>query len=644
MKMQKIYWNLYRLMKVRWSHLNKLVDNINSPQDLKKLSYDELTKLSREIRAFLIDSVSKTGGHLASNLGVVELTLALHKVFNSPKDKIVWDVGHQAYVHKIITGRKNDFSTLRQFKGLSGFPKCKESPHDAFETGHSSTSISAGLGMAMARDLKGEKHSVISIIGDGALTGGMAFEALNHAGHSEKDFIVILNDNEMSISENVGGLSKYLNKLRTDPVYFKMKDDVEHILSRIPAIGKSVVKTTQKAKDTIKYFFVPGMLFEELGFTYVGPVDGHDIKELTQVLKRAKRMKGPVLIHTITKKGKGYKFAEKHPDKYHGIGAFDLKTGKKISNSAGKTYSQIFSEAIIEVAEENPSVVAITAAMPSGTGLTDFAKKYPQRFFDVGIAEQHAVTFAAGLAADGIRPAFAVYSTFLQRGYDQVLHDVCLQNLPVVFCIDRAGIVGADGETHHGVFDISFLSNIPNLKIVAPKDGNELRTMIKYAFSQNSPIAIRYPRGVSKDLSAEKSTEDIYEEKAEVVCKGKDICIMAVGKMVETAIEVANMLKKSNIESTVINARFIKPIDEKTIISNIQDINRIITLEDNVEIGGFGSQILDILNKNRIKNKEVKVFAFPDKFVEHGEAKLLFKEHNLDAEGIYKQVVESFKL
>lgn len=623
--------------------MGKIIENINSPKDIKKLSYEELEKLSSEIRGFLINSVSKTGGHLASNLGVVELTLALHKVFNSPEDKMVWDVGHQAYVHKIITGRKDSFSTLRQFKGLSGFPKCKESVHDIFETGHSSTSISAGLGMAMARDVKGEDHSVISIIGDGALTGGMAFEALNHAGHSENDFIVILNDNEMSISENVGGLSKYLNKLRTDPVYFKVKDDVEHILSRIPAIGKSVVKTTQKAKDTIKYFFVSGMLFEELGFTYIGPVDGHDIKELTEVMKRAKKMKGPIIIHTITKKGKGYKYAERHPDKFHGIGAFDLKTGKKVKSSKDKTYSQIFGETLMEVAEQNPKVAAITAAMPSGTGLTDFANKYSKRFFDVGIAEQHAVTLAGGLASSGLRPVFAVYSTFLQRGYDQVLHDVCLQNLPVVFCIDRAGIVGADGETHHGVFDISFLSNIPNLKIAAPKDGYELKTMIKYAFSQNSPIAIRYPRGTSNNLGMENN-DGIYKEKAEVIEKGKDICIIAVGKMVEKALEVAKMLKEANIQSTVINARFIKPIDEDTIIQNIKDIDRIITLEDNVRAGGFGSQILDMLNRNAIKEKEVKIFAFPDEFIEHGETELLFKEHGLDAEGIYRQVIETFKL
>ncbi|WP_432400773.1 1-deoxy-D-xylulose-5-phosphate synthase [Wukongibacter sp. M2B1] len=624
--------------------MSELIKNINSPKDIKKLSYDELIELSQEIRDFLLQSVSKTGGHLASNLGIVELTLAMHKVFNSPKDKIIWDVGHQAYVHKIITGRRDDFCTLRKFNGLSGFPKCKESVHDFFETGHSSTSISAGLGMAMARDIKGDKYSVISVIGDGALTGGMAFEALNHAGHFEKDFIVILNDNEMSISENVGGLSKYLNRLRTDPMYFKVKDDVEQILSKIPAIGKSVVKTAHKAKDTIKYFFVSGMLFEELGFTYIGPIDGHDIREIAGVLKRARKMKGPVLIHAITKKGKGYGFAEKHPDKYHGINPFDIKTGKKLSKSNGQTYSQIFGKTLVELAKKNTDIVAITAAMPSGTGLEEFSKKYPDRFFDVGIAEQHAVTLAAGLAANGLRPVFAVYSTFLQRGYDQVLHDVCLQNLPVVFCIDRAGLVGQDGETHHGVFDLSYLSNIPNLKILSPKDGDELKTMIKYAFYQNSPIAIRYPRGISKPLTIESSNEDIFEEKAEVISKGKDICIIAVGKMVETALELAQLLKNDNVESTVINARFVKPIDEKTLLSNIKDSDYVITLEDNVKIGGFGSQVLKMLNDHGINNKRVKIFGFPDKFIEHGDTQLLFKHYNLYAKGIYKELAKDLKL
>ncbi|SKC72284.1 1-deoxy-D-xylulose-5-phosphate synthase [Maledivibacter halophilus] len=621
----------------------KLIDKINSPKDLKKLSYDDLNKLSKEIRNFLLSSISKTGGHLASNLGIVELSLAVHKVFNSPRDKIIWDVGHQAYVHKIITGRKDKFDTLRQYKGISGFPKSKESVHDSFETGHSSTSISAGLGMAMARDIKGEKYSVLSIIGDGALTGGMAFEALNHAGHSETDFIVILNDNEMSISENVGGLSKYLNRLRTDPTYYKVKDDVEQILSKIPAIGKSVVKTAQKAKETIKYFFVPGVLFEELGFTYIGPVNGHDIGELTKVLERAKKMKGPIIIHTITKKGKGYRFAEKYPDKYHGISAFDIKTGKKIKKAEDKTYSEILGDTLVDIAESNPDIVAITAAMPSGTGLNKFENKYPERFFDVGIAEQHAVTFAAGLASNGLRPVFAVYSTFLQRGYDQVLHDVCLQNLPVVFCIDRAGIVGQDGETHHGVFDFSYLSNIPNLKVLAPRDGNELEIMIRYAFNQNSPIAIRYPRGISKDIDVKNDSDDIYNEKAEVIQKGKDFCFIAVGKMVKTALEVAKLLEKSDISSTVINARFVKPIDKETILSNIKDIDNIITLEDNVAIGGFGSQISNMLNTNGIKNKNIKVLAFPDEFVEHGDTELLFKHHKLDTESIYKEILDMIK-
>jgi 1-deoxy-D-xylulose-5-phosphate synthase len=623
--------------------LYRIITKVNSPEDLRELSYEDLRRLSKEIRNFLLESVSKTGGHLASNLGIVELTLALHRVFNSPNDKIIWDVGHQAYVHKIITGRKDKFHTLRQFKGLSGFPKCKESVHDCFETGHSSTSISAGLGMALARDLKGEKYSVLSIIGDGALTGGMAFEALNHAGHSETDFIVILNDNEMSISENVGGLSKYLNRLRTDPTYFKMKDDVEQILSKIPAIGKSVVKTAQKAKETIKYFFVPGVLFEELGFTYIGPVNGHDIKELTDVFKRAKKMKGPILIHTITKKGKGYRFAERYPDKFHGIGPFALETGKKIEKTEGQTYSNIFGDTLLELAEENSDIVAITAAMPSGTGLSKFAEKYPERFFDVGIAEQHGVTFAAGLASNGLRPVFAVYSTFLQRGYDQVLHDVCLQNLPVVLCIDRAGIVGHDGETHHGVFDLSFLSNIPNIKIAVPKDGKELRSMMKYAFSQKSPIAIRYPRGISKDLTTENNIDDIYDERAEVISIGKDACIIAVGKMVARAIEVSKLLKKDGIETTVINARFVKPLDKDTILSSIKDINNIFTMEDNVKIGGFGSQILNMLSSNEIGSKNVKVFAFPDKFIEHGETETLFKNYNLDTEGIYKQIISYLK-
>ncbi|SHJ71980.1 1-deoxy-D-xylulose-5-phosphate synthase [Caminicella sporogenes DSM 14501] len=617
-----------------------ILSKINGLDDFKKLNLLELKKLSSEIRKFLIEKVSVTGGHLASNLGVVELTIALHKVFNSPEDKIIWDVGHQAYVHKILTGRKEQFDTLRQFKGLSGFPKIKESIHDSFETGHSSTSISAGLGMALARDLKGEKYSIISVIGDGALTGGMAFEALNHAGHSKTDFIVVLNDNEMSISENVGGLSKYLNRIRTAPTYFKVKDDVESLLRKIPAIGESVVRTAQKTKDTIKYFFVPGIIFEELGFTYLGPVNGHNIEDLIEVFKRAKNIKGPILVHVKTRKGKGYSFAEKHPDKFHGIGPFNIQTGKKLKVNSSKTYSEIFGEILVKLAEKDSRIVAITAAMPSGTGLSLFASKFPERFYDVGIAEQHAVTFAAGLAANGIRPVFAVYSTFLQRGYDQIIHDVCLQNLPVVFAIDRAGIVGQDGETHHGVFDLSYLRHIPNLKILAPKDGKELEKMLEYAFKQESPIAIRYPRGVSEDLCIDEKNN---VDRAEILRKGKDVCIIAIGKMVKTGLEVSKLLEKEGIMTTVINSRFVKPLDKDTILNEIKNIDTVITLEDNVKSGGFGCGVLELLNENGIKGKKFKIFGFPDKFVEHGSVDVLFKEYKLDFKSIALSILELLK-
>jgi len=617
----------------------EILKKINSPQDLKNLNFKEMEKLARELRIFLVDNVSKTGGHLASNLGVVELTLAVHRVFNSPKDKIIWDVGHQSYVHKIITGRRDLFHTLRQNNGLSGFPKRKESPHDLFETGHSSTSISAALGMAIARDLKKEKYFVIAIIGDGAMTGGMAFEALNHAGQSKTDLIVILNDNEMSISENVGGLSRYLNRIRSAPTYFKVKDDVEHLLSKIPAIGKSVVKTAQKTKDTIKYFFVPGVIFEELGFTYLGPVDGHNLGELVEVLNSAKNIKGPVIIHAITKKGKGYFYSEKYPDKYHGISPFDVKTGENVDNSSGISYSNIFGKKLVELAERDNKIVAITAAMPAGTGLDKFKERFPDRFFDVGIAEQHAVTFAAGLAANGLKPVFAVYSTFLQRGFDQIIHDVCLQNLPVVFCIDRAGIVGEDGETHHGVFDLSYLAPIPNITIMSPKDGNELELMLEYAFEQNKPIAIRYPRGKSKIVECDYSTNCSDISKAEVLKEGKDLCIIAVGKMVNTALEVSLMLEERGIYPTVINARFIKPLDKDTILGKIRTSKAVVTLEDNVLIAGFGSSVLELINSEGMKDIRVKNYGFPDKFIEHGTIDEIFKRYKLDAESIFIDLV-----
>ncbi|TCO79201.1 1-deoxy-D-xylulose-5-phosphate synthase [Marinisporobacter balticus] len=621
--------------------MRDLLANIKSPEDLKGISEEEVAYLAADIREFLINNVSKTGGHLASNLGVVELTLAMHSVFNTPKDRIVWDVGHQAYVHKILTGRKNLFYTLRKHKGLSGFPKRSESEHDCFETGHSSTSISAGLGIAKARDIKGENYSVISVIGDGALTGGMAFEALDHAGHTNTDFIVILNDNEMSISQNVGGLSKYLNRMRTAPKYFKVKDDVEYILNKIPAVGKAMYKTAGKAKDSIKYFLVQGVIFEELGFTYLGPVNGHDIKELKIVLERAKNIRGPVLIHAKTKKGKGYKYAEKNPDKFHGIGPFNIENGKLIKKeSKNPSYSSIFGNTLVGLAAEDPNIVGITAAMPSGTGFNEFAATYPKRFFDVGIAEQHAVTFAAGLASNGLKPVFAVYSTFLQRGYDQVLHDVCLQNLPVIFAIDRSGLVGNDGETHHGVFDLSFLMHIPNIRVMAPKDGYELSQMLKYAVNVQGPVAIRYPRGASEDFTTISNNYNIKGEKAEVLLKGKDLCLIALGKMVKTAYVVAKKLSEKNIHCTVINARFAKPLDENTIITECRDIKNIITLEDNIINGGFGNQILALLNERGLGHKNIKILGLPDRFIEHGDTEELMKCYDLDVDGVIEHVNE----
>ena len=616
-----------------------ILENINSPMDIKNIPLNELDKLAKEIRHYLIKNVAQTGGHLASNLGVVELTLAIHSVFDSPNDRFIWDVGHQAYIHKILTGRRDRFNTLRQYNGLSGFPKRSESEHDIFDTGHSSTSISAALGVAMARDLKKENYSVLAVIGDGALTGGMAFEALNHAGHTCTDLIVILNDNEMSISENVGGLSKYLNRLRTDPKYFKVKIDVEAILNKIPAVGKKMAKTAEKAKDSLKYFLVPGIIFEELGFTYLGPVDGHDMKELMIVLQRAKKIKGPVLIHAITSKGKGYPFAEKNPDKFHGIGPFEIESGKVISHGAkNPSYSSVFGKALVDMAKNNSKVVGITAAMPSGTGMNDFAALYPDRFFDVGIAEQHAVTFAAGLAVNGFRPVFAVYSTFLQRAYDQILHDVCIQKLPVLFAIDRGGLVGNDGETHHGVFDLSFMSHIPNITIMAPKDGLELKLMLEHSFHWDGPSAVRYPRGESDDLSSMGEYATIGDKKGEVLLRGKDVCLIAIGTMVRSAYDAAQILKENNIHCTVINARFIKPLDEELILKECTPIHNIMTLEDNVVKGGFGTQIMELLIKNNLNDKSIKLLGIPDKFIEHGETEDLLHAYGLDVEGIVKEV------
>ncbi len=619
----------------------KYLSKINSVEDLKKLNNKEIKILSDEIRSFLINSVSKTGGHLASNLGVVELTLALHTTFESPKDKIVWDVGHQSYVHKILTGRKDEFTTLRQYKGLSGFPKRHESEHDHFDTGHSSTSISAAMGLATARDLKKEDHKVVAVIGDGSMTGGMAFEALNHIGQSEKDITVILNDNEMSISPNVGGLSRYLNKLRTAPIYSKVKDDVEHLISNIPAVGKTFMKTAEKAKDSIKYFLVPGILFEELGFTYIGPVNGHNYDVLSEVMNRTKKIKGPVLLHVITKKGKGYSLAEKSPDKYHGVKPFEVETGKPMVSKSKLSYSEIAGETLVECADKNDKIVAVTAAMLSGTGLNKFAAKYPDRLFDVGIAEQHAATFAAGLAAGGFKPVFAVYSTFLQRAYDQVIHDACLQNLPVTYLIDRSGLVGNDGETHHGSLDVSFLSCVPNLTILSPKDGLELKEMIKFAMAHNGPVAIRYPRG-STELENKKLSTPIELGKAEIFYeKGKDALILALGTTNEMALDMCKELEEHNIYSTLVNPRFIKPLDKDLIIKLTKQYKKIYTIENNSKIGGFGSQVQNLLNDNGIL-KKVEVFALPDEFIEHGDVNTLYTTVGLDKDSILKKIKNDF--
>ena len=615
----------------------KLLNNIKSPEDIRKLTLAELRSLADEIRSFLLERVSATGGHLASNLGVVELTLALHSVFQTPHDKIIWDVGHQSYVHKIITGRKDQFGTLRQFNGLSGFPKGSESEYDSFDTGHSSTSISAALGYARARDMMHEDYAVAAVIGDGALTGGMAFEALNDAGRSPNNLIIILNDNGMSISKNVGGFSRYLSKIRTQPIYYKAKEDFDIFLHKLPGIGNKAAKALKRAKGTIKYIVMPGMLFEEIGLKYLGPIDGHDIGELTKVLSNAKGMKGPVLIHVLTHKGKGYQFAESKPQEFHGISPFEVETGEvKVNN--GPTYSDIFGEKITALAAAEPKLVAITAAMPLGTGLDKFSKKYPQRFFDVGIAEQHAVTFAAGLAKTGIKPVVAVYSTFLQRSYDQILHDVALQKLHVIFAIDRAGLIGDDGETHQGIYDLSYLSHIPNLTILAPADYNELNRMLEYCVLQHEgSIAVRYPRGTGKDMLTQPVP--VKYGKGVRLTTGNDITIVAVGKMVETALKAAELLLKKDINAEVINARFIKPLDSKLILESALKTRAVAIIEDNCIRGGLGSSVLELLNENGYMLK-TKLFGFPDMPIPHGSRDILYEKFGLDADSIAHEIIK----
>ncbi|MEN6412551.1 MAG: 1-deoxy-D-xylulose-5-phosphate synthase [Veillonellales bacterium] len=619
--------------------MNKFLDTINKPQDIKNLSLEQLGELAGEIREFLIHTVAKTGGHLASNLGVVELTLALHKIFDSPRDKFVWDVGHQAYVHKILTGRREQFSTLRQFGGLSGFPKHSESIHDVFGTGHSSTSISAALGMSIARDMSGGKHQVLAIIGDGSLTGGQAFEALNHAGDLGTHLIVIVNDNEMSISKNVGAMSEYLSKMRTAPTYTKVKRDIEFLLKRIPAIGDSVARAVERVKDSLRYLLVPGMLFEELGFTYIGPIDGHNLQVLTDMFEKAKNMQGPVLIHALTRKGKGYLPAECNANKFHGVGPFCIESGEIIKSDKRPSYTAVFSNALIELAQRNANIVGITAAMPEGTGLKQFGDKFPQRFFDVGIAEQHAITLAAGLATQGKKPVVALYSTFGQRGYDQIVHDVCLQQLPVIFALDRAGIVGEDGPTHHGVFDFSYLRHIPNMVLMAPKDENELRHMLFTAVGMNGPVAIRYPRGSGVGVSTAEPMHKLAIGTAEELKQGKDVVFFAVGAMVQSCLTASELLAQQGIEAGVVNARFVKPLDEQMLRNLARDGSVMITVEDNVLAGGFGSAVMEYINSQQYSWVKLLRLGLPDQFIEHGKRAELLQKYQLDAVGIADRTI-----
>lgn len=616
----------------------KLIDKLNFPEDLKKLNDDDLETLSEEIREFLIESVSKTGGHLASNLGVVDLTVSLFKVFDFSNDKIVWDVGHQSYVYKILTGRKDGFKNLRKFNGMSGFPKRSESKYDHFDTGHSSTSISAAVGIARARDIKKEKYNVLAVIGDGALTGGMALEALNDVGYRKTKMIIILNDNMMSISTNVGGLSKYLNKLRSDPKYNALKTEINESLNQ-SKVGKNIAGKISKVKDSIKHLVVPSMLFEDMGIKYIGPIDGHNISSMVEVLKKVKEIDGPVLLHILTQKGKGYALAEESPTKYHGVGPFNLESGE-MKVSSKNSYSKVFGKALINCAKKDKNIVAITAAMPEGTGLSCFAKEFKDRFFDVGIAEQHAVTLAAGMASNGLKPVFAVYSTFLQRGFDQVIHDVCIQQLPVVFAIDRAGIVGDDGETHQGIIDLSYLSIIPNMTIAAPKCLEEVELLLKWAFQKNAPVAIRYPRGgdIVDDM---KPLREIREGKWEVIHSGSKVCIIATGKMVQHAKHAMDMMYERGLNPTLINATFIKPIDTELLDQIIKKGYNVLTIEDNILHGGLGSLIESYLIENNFKRK-IKRLGYSDTFVPQGSVDLLYKEYKLDSESIMNEILELY--
>ncbi len=618
-----------------------ILERINNTNDIKELSWEELDVLSSEIRQFLVEKVSENGGHLASNLGVVELTIALHLAFSLPEDKIIWDVGHQAYTHKILTGRKAGFDQLRKYGGMSGFPKRKESDCDSFDTGHSSTSVSAGIGYVEAREILREDYNVVSVIGDGSFTGGLAYEALNNAAQLNSNFVIVLNDNNMSISENVGGMSNYLNGIRTAEFYTGLKKGVTNTLNKIPVLGKKAVANIRKTKNSIKQLFVPGMLFEEMGITYLGPIDGHDIKNLCRTFKEAQKINHAVLVHVCTKKGKGYAPAEKSPSKFHGIGPFKIETGEVCEAKTKDTYTDVFAKVMYKQGEQEEKLVAITAAMKDGTGLIGFQRKYPERFFDVGIAEGHAVTFAAGLAAAGLKPVFAVYSSFLQRGYDQIVHDVCMQNLPVVFAIDRAGLVGSDGETHQGVFDIAYLNHVPNMTILSPKNKWEFADMIRYAIEHDGPIALRYPRGnVYEGLKEFRAP--IILGKSEMIFEESEIAILSLGHMMEEAYAVWEKLKEKGYSCSLVNSRFVKPMDEEMLYELTKNHKLFVTLEDGVEAGGYGEKVAKYIYQKEVP-VHVLINAIPDKYIEQGSIGQLRKEILLDADSIVEKVMDIYR-
>ena len=620
--------------------MSNILDNIINPKDVKKLSIKEKQDLAKEIRELIINTISKNGGHLASNLGAVELTIALHSIFDVPEDKIIWDVGHQTYVHKILTGRKEKFTTLRQTGGIAGFPKTIESEYDCFNTGHSSTSISVALGMAKARDLERKKSYVVAVIGDGALTGGMALEALNDAGSSNTNLIVILNDNEMSIDKCVGGISMKLSNLRTKKFYTRSNVFVKKVVSKMPRLGERIINGVRKMKYSLKHLLIQNMFFEDIGFRYLGPIDGHDIEKLESMLRTSKDLEGPILIHVVTKKGKGYLPAENEPERFHGTSSFNIETGKNI-NEKKTDYSKVFGDKLVSLAKKNEKIVAITASMKEGTGLLNFANEFPYRFFDVGIAEQHAIGFAAGLAKSGLKPVVPIYSSFYQRCYDQVIHDVCIQNLPVVMCVDRAGLVGNDGETHQGILDLSFFNIVPNLTIMAPKGFKELEEMLEFSISLNSPVVIRYPRG-NQEYSNENE-EKIELGKAELLKNGKDITILAIGKMVNRAMKVAKKLEGNNISVEVINIRFLKPIDEEMILNSINKTKCVVTIEDNILKGGLSSEIEDIIIENKLEGIKFLPFGYPDKFIQHGKVEEVEKLYGLDIDSIYNKILAKLK-